>query len=210
MPPAPSRRTKPPSPLPAAFRCADGSIPQEPLPDLVLENTGRWDVNTRISPALAAALEAAPALPMDATDPTLVKLRDALEKLDRGESECCGLLAGGWCACHPAAARSCPLAQQPAIACCCWLHGLLLHPLAAPVLRSLPCCLPRARASCPHHAAPRRRCAQACRRRRGRSLVNVCRHPGGPACHRRRPAAGGRGNRPLFPVSYFSFLFWRS
>ncbi|KAI7835781.1 hypothetical protein COHA_010324 [Chlorella ohadii] len=68
------------------LRNPDGSIPQQPMSELVLEDTGRWDVNTFISPALAAALEAAPPLPEDKIDPCLEKLRDALEKLERGES----------------------------------------------------------------------------------------------------------------------------
>lgn len=62
----------------------------------MLEDTGRWDVNTFISPALAAALEAAPPLPEDKIDPCLEKLRDALEKLERGESECRGPAGVAW------------------------------------------------------------------------------------------------------------------
>lgn len=51
------------------------------------EDTGRWDVNTFISPALAAALEAAPPLPDDKVDPSLEQLQAALEKLERGQGE---------------------------------------------------------------------------------------------------------------------------
>ena len=57
-------------------------MPQQPISELVHEDTGRWDINTFISPALAAALEAAPALPEDAADPSLEKLKAAREKLD--------------------------------------------------------------------------------------------------------------------------------
>lgn len=67
------------------LRNPDGSIPQQPLPELVYEDTGRWDVNTFISPALAAALEAAPPLPDDKVDPSLEQLQAALEKLERGQ-----------------------------------------------------------------------------------------------------------------------------
>ncbi|PRW45589.1 histone-lysine N-methyltransferase SMYD3 [Chlorella sorokiniana] len=67
------------------LRNPDGSIPQQPMSELVYDDTGRWDINTFISPALAAALEAAPPLPEDRTDPTLEQLQAALDKLERGE-----------------------------------------------------------------------------------------------------------------------------
>lgn len=83
-----SSRHPPSTPLPPSpAAAADGSIPQQPLSELVYEDTGRWDVNTFISPALAAALEAAPPLPDDKVDPSLEQLQAALEKLERGQGE---------------------------------------------------------------------------------------------------------------------------
>lgn len=86
------------------------------MSQLVLEDTGRWDINTLISPALAAALEAAPALPEgDAVDPGLARLHDALQKLERGESErrgwgvrayCCCAREVGWLLCKGGASEA--------------------------------------------------------------------------------------------------------
>lgn len=59
---------------------------------LVMEDNGRWDVNAAISPALAAALEAAPARSDDEADASIQQLHDALAALEKGKSEFLHLL----------------------------------------------------------------------------------------------------------------------
>lgn len=65
-------------------------MPQQPAAQLVAVNDGRWDVNTLISPALAAELEAAAAgkgSEEEADLAAIQQLHDALEAMERGQSE---------------------------------------------------------------------------------------------------------------------------
>jgi hypothetical protein len=62
-------------------------------------DAGRYDVTTLISPALAAALEAAPEGGEEVVEGVMQQLNDAVERLERGQGGRCvgqGRLVDGW------------------------------------------------------------------------------------------------------------------